>query len=54
MSIMFSAIFILLALLTMQTTMTRLVDTQRIQIGTMKALGFKRQPDTAALCGLWA
>jgi len=41
MSIMFSAIFILLALLTMQTTMTRLVSAQRMQIGTMKALGFR-------------
>lgn len=41
MSIMFSIIFVLLALLTMQTTMTRLVDTQRTQIGTMKALGFQ-------------
>jgi putative ABC transport system permease protein len=41
MSIMFSSIFILLALLTMQTAMTRLVANQRTQIGTMKALGFK-------------
>lgn len=40
MSILFSAIFILLALLTMQTTMTRVVDTQRTVIGTLKALGF--------------
>lgn len=42
MSIMFSAVFILLALLTMQTTMTRLVENQRIQIGTLKALGFHK------------
>jgi putative ABC transport system permease protein len=40
MSILFCTVFILLALLTMQTTMTRLVQNQRIQIGTMKALGF--------------
>ncbi len=40
-SLMFSLLFFLLALLTMQTTMARLVDTQRIQIGTMKALGIK-------------
>lgn len=41
MSIMFSTIFVMLALLTMQTAMARLVDTQRTQIGTLKALGFK-------------
>jgi len=42
MSIMFSAVFVLLALLTMQTTMTRLVENQRVQIGTLKALGFHK------------
>jgi len=42
MSIMFSVVFILLALLTMQTTMTRLVENQRVQIGTLKALGFHK------------
>ncbi len=41
MSLLFSAIFILLALLTMQTTMARLIDTQQTQIGTFKALGFR-------------
>lgn len=41
MAILYSLIFILLALLTMYTTMNRLVNNQRIQIGTMKALGFK-------------
>lgn len=41
MAILYSFIFILLALLTMYTTMNRLVNNQRIQIGTMKALGFK-------------
>lgn len=40
MSFMFSALFILLSLLSMQTTMKRLVETQRTQIGTLKALGF--------------
>lgn len=40
MSFMFSLLFILLSLLSMQTTMKRLVETQRIQIGTLKALGF--------------
>ena len=40
MSIMFSFVFILLALLTILTTMKRIVNQQRIQIGTIKALGF--------------
>lgn len=40
MSFMFSALFILLSLLSIQTTMKRLVETQRTQIGTLKALGF--------------
>ena len=40
MSFMFSALFLLLSLLSMQTTMKRLVETQRTQIGTLKALGF--------------
>ncbi|WP_160672653.1 ABC transporter permease [Clostridium sp. C8-1-8] len=39
-SFMFSILFILLSLLAMQTTMKRLVDNQKMQIGTMKALGF--------------
>jgi putative ABC transport system permease protein len=42
-SILFSSVFILLALLSMQTAMTRLVDTQRIQIGTLKALGYRNR-----------
>lgn len=37
---LFSAVFIVLALLSMYTTMTRLVNTQMIQIGTLKAVGF--------------
>jgi putative ABC transport system permease protein len=40
MSILFSIIFILLAMLTIQTTIKRLVETQRIQVGTFKALGY--------------
>jgi putative ABC transport system permease protein len=38
----FPVVFLLIALLTMMTTMTRLVSNQRIQIGTLKALGFKK------------
>lgn len=37
---LFSAVFILLAILSMYTTMTRLVKTQVAQIGTLKAIGF--------------
>ncbi|HEX3075417.1 MAG TPA: FtsX-like permease family protein [Lachnospiraceae bacterium] len=40
MAILFSAVFILLSMLTMYTTMSRLVNNQIIQIGTMKAMGF--------------
>lgn len=40
MAILFSAVFVLLALLTMYTTMSRLANNQIVQIGTMKALGF--------------
>lgn len=40
MSILFSVIFFLLALLTIYTTMSRIVKKQRTQIGTLKALGF--------------
>ena len=39
MATMFTFVFILLALLTMYTTMSRLVKNQMIQIGTMKAIG---------------
>ncbi|QSZ27536.1 ABC transporter permease [Aceticella autotrophica] len=42
-SIMFSIIFLLLTLLTMQTTMKRLVETERTQIGMLKALGFRNR-----------
>ena len=38
----FPVVFLLTALLTMTTTMTRIVTNQRIQIGTLKAMGFKK------------
>lgn len=38
----FSGLFIFIALLSVITTMTRVVKKQRIQIGTLKALGFKK------------
>lgn len=43
MSIMFSILFFFLTLLTMQTTMKRVVETERTQIGTFKALGFRNR-----------
>ena len=39
---LFPAIFVLVALLTMMTTMTRIVSGQRTQIGTLKAMGFQK------------
>ncbi len=39
----FSGIFLFIALLSVITTMTRVVKKQRIQIGTLKALGFKKR-----------
>ncbi|MDR1131501.1 MAG: ABC transporter permease [Oscillospiraceae bacterium] len=38
----FPVVFLLITLLTMMTTMTRIVTNQRIQIGTLKAMGFKK------------
>lgn len=38
----FPAAFLAIALLTMLTTMTRIVTSQRTQIGTLKALGFRK------------
>ena len=38
----FSGLFLFIALLSVITTMTRVVKKQRIQIGTLKALGFKK------------
>lgn len=40
MAILFSAVFILLSILSMYTTMSRLVNNQIVQIGTMKSLGY--------------
>lgn len=42
-SIFFSFIFLLLALLTIYSTISRLVDSQRIQIGTLTAIGFSKK-----------
>lgn len=42
-SILFSIVFILLAILTIQTTMKRVIETQRVQIGTLKAIGYKNR-----------
>ena len=39
----FSGLFLFIAILSVITTMTRVVKKQRIQIGTLKALGFKRK-----------
>lgn len=39
---LFPAVFFLIAALAMLTTMTRLTASQRTQIGTLKALGFRR------------
>lgn len=41
MTILFAVVFILLAMLTIQTTMKRIIEIQRIQIGTLKALGYQ-------------
>jgi len=40
---MFPLIFVVVALLTLITTMTRIVNHQRTQIGTLKALGFSNR-----------
>lgn len=42
-SILFSAIFVCLSLLTMYTSMMRLVGKQKILIGTMKAIGISKR-----------
>ena len=42
----FPIVFLLVALLTMTTTMTRLVNAQRAQIGTLKAMGFRKRTVT--------
>lgn len=42
----FPVAFLVIALLTMLTTMTRIINSQRMQIGTLKALGFKKRTIT--------
>ena len=42
MGVMFSTVFLLIALLGIVTTMARVTSNQRTQIGTMKALGFSK------------
>ncbi len=42
MGTVFPIVFLAIALLTILTTMTRMVNNQRTQIGTLKALGFQR------------
>lgn len=42
MTTVFPIAFIAIVLLTIMTTMTRLVDKQRVQIGILKAVGFKK------------
>lgn len=42
MGIMFSTVFLLIAVMGIVTTMTRMTSNQRIQIGTLKALGFTK------------
>lgn len=46
MGIMFSAVFLLIAVMGIVTTMTRMTSNQRIQIGTLKALGFNKRKIT--------
>lgn len=46
MGAMFSAVFLLIAVLGIVTTMTRLTTNQRTQIGTLKALGFSKRTIT--------
>jgi len=43
MGALFSGVFLLIAVLGIVTTMTRLTSNQRIQIGTLKALGFSKK-----------
>lgn len=63
----FSGLFLFIAVLSVITTMTRVVNKQRVQIGTLKALGFKERKISlhyigygfwvslvASICGLLA
>ncbi len=43
MGLVFPLAFVAIAMLTIITTMTRIINNQRTQIGTLKALGFKRR-----------
>lgn len=43
-AVMFPIIFVIVALLILLTTMTRIVNHQRTQIGTLKAIGFENRP----------
>ena len=43
-AVMFPIIFVVVALLILLTTMTRIVNQQRTQIGTLKAIGFENRP----------
>ena len=47
----FSGLFVFIAILSVITTMTRVVKKQRIQIGTLKALGFKNSKITMHYVG---
>lgn len=51
----FTGLFLFIAVLSVITTMTRVVKKQRIQIGTLKALGFKKRKMTNHYVGygLW-
>ena len=43
-AVMFPIIFVVVALLILLSTMTRIINNQRTQIGTLKALGFENKP----------
>ena len=43
-AVLFPIIFVVVALLILLTTMTRIVNHQRTQIGTLKAIGFENRP----------
>ena len=47
----FSGLFLFIAVLSVITTMTRVVKKQRVQIGTLKALGFKKRKVTLHYIG---
>ena len=47
----FTGLFLFIAILSVITTMTRVVKKQRVQIGTLKALGFKNGKITAHYVG---